>query len=420
MPRKSVQKARRLGAIGLAVIALWLGAPAEAVAAADESPRRAPAPGLVIASWGGAYMEAQQKALGRPWERANGQKIEWRVHTGALGALRRQRAAGRIVWDIVDVLPHEARAGCAEGLLAPLPEALLARAGKRPPRKTDRSGTPHVAKETPSQADDLIVPRPNKCALPLAISSLVAFYKSPRKQARRRRKRRPAPIWKSAPKTIADFFDLKRFPGKRALPRRPNGVLEMALLADGVAPEKIYDVLKTDTGLERAFKRLAPLRKGAIFWRRGAKAVELIENEVARFALGYSARIAEGVAERGLRLAPLWDGQVIEAEWLALAADAPHRAAALSFLHHAAQPERQAALALASGGRIAPARKSAVALLAKAALRSKSRRGLLARLPSAPDNLQRAVIVDPAWWLAHGEEALKRYRAWMAPEAPGR
>ncbi|WP_283810517.1 extracellular solute-binding protein [Bradyrhizobium vignae] len=38
----------------------------------------------------------------------------------------------------------------------------------------------------------------------------------------------------TGPKTIADFFDLQKFPGKRGLKRSPDKALEWALMADGV------------------------------------------------------------------------------------------------------------------------------------------------------------------------------------------
>ena len=38
------------------------------------------------------------------------------------------------------------------------------------------------------------------------------------------------------PKSWADFWDVKKFPGKRAMRQGPKTNLEIALMADGVAP----------------------------------------------------------------------------------------------------------------------------------------------------------------------------------------
>ena len=52
------------------------------------------------------------------------------------------------------------------------------------------------------------------------------------------------------PTTLADFFDTEKFPGKRGLRKSPKANLEMALIADGVAPDEVYATLETDEGVE--------------------------------------------------------------------------------------------------------------------------------------------------------------------------
>ncbi|MCA0417512.1 MAG: extracellular solute-binding protein, partial [Proteobacteria bacterium] len=52
-----------------------------------------------------------------------------------------------------------------------------------------------------------------------------------------------------APKSWADFWDVKSFPGPRALQDSPVQNLEFALLADGVPADKLYPL-----DVERAFK----------------------------------------------------------------------------------------------------------------------------------------------------------------------
>ncbi len=74
------------------------------------------------------------------------------------------------------------------------------------------------------------------------------------------------------PSTIADVFDLKKFPGKRSLQKIPAGNLEWALVADGVATDKVYEVLSTPEGLERAFKRLDTIKDHVVWWGSGCTA----------------------------------------------------------------------------------------------------------------------------------------------------
>ena len=62
----------------------------------------------------------------------------------------------------------------------------------------------------------------------------------------------PPPMIGKVPTSVCDIFDLKTFPGKRALEKRPKKNLEWALICDGVAKEDLYDVLSTPEGVDRA------------------------------------------------------------------------------------------------------------------------------------------------------------------------
>ena len=59
----------------------------------------------------------------------------------------------------------------------------------------------------------------------------------------------------NAPKTMADFFDTKAYPGKRGMRKNPKVTLEFALIADGVPTDQVYDVLSTEEGVARAFAK---------------------------------------------------------------------------------------------------------------------------------------------------------------------
>src|SRR4029079_14217589 len=61
------------------------------------------------------------------------------------------------------------------------------------------------------------------------------------------------------PADFKDFWDAQRFPGRRGLRTRISETLEMALVADGVPPNKLYPL-----DIERGFKalqRVQPARK---------------------------------------------------------------------------------------------------------------------------------------------------------------
>ena len=83
----------------------------------------------------------------------------------------------------------------------------------------------------------MVVKPVSECISPQIFWSYVAFYD-------------PAAFPGKKPKTIKDFFDVKKFPGKRGIHTWANALIEMALVADGVKPSKVYDVMSSDGGIE--------------------------------------------------------------------------------------------------------------------------------------------------------------------------
>lgn len=63
------------------------------------------------------------------------------------------------------------------------------------------------------------------------------------------------------PATIADFFDTKKFPGKRLLPPEfDTGMMELALLADGVDADDLYPL-----DIDRALAKYDSIRDSLVF-----------------------------------------------------------------------------------------------------------------------------------------------------------
>ena len=114
---------------------------------------------ITVVSWGGTYTTSQQKAYGETWHQKTGKAIRWKSYNGGLGEIRAQVVAGNVLWDVVDVFPHEARIGCEEGLFERLPRDRFVLAP---------DGTP--------MDEDVMVPVPNDCVVPNIIWSWVTVY----------------------------------------------------------------------------------------------------------------------------------------------------------------------------------------------------------------------------------------------------
>ena len=203
---------------------------------------------VTIVSWGGAYTEMQKLGPANYAEKQTGIKTKFVDYSGGLSELKAQKESGKIKWDIMDVFAMDTIVGCDEGLFhkfdfdkdfAPAPD-----------------GTP--------ASKDFLTLMPNKCAVGNILYSWTWAYNTNNV--------------KGTPKTIKDFFDTKKFPGKRALYKGALSNLEIALAADGVKPgnggANIYKKLSTKKGRQRALYKINDLcadpQGGCVFWSAGA------------------------------------------------------------------------------------------------------------------------------------------------------
>ena len=338
---------------------------------------------LTVVSWGGAYTASQQKAYGGPWEKKTGKSIHWENYNGGLGEVRTQVESGTVTWDIVDVLPHEARVGCDEGLFEEIPDKYLVKTatGK-------------------SLDEDLMVPRPNKCVAPQIWWSYMMFYDQPAWEG------------KQAPGSIADFFDPGAFPGKRGIHTWPNALIEMALMADGVAPGDVYDVMDTDAGIDRAFATLDKIRDHSVFWSAGSKPLELVKSGEASMALAYNGRVGAANLSEDATFVPVWDGQVLEEEWLVIVKGSPNKELAFEFAGFASAPEQLAGQARYIN--YGPMRNSSFDIIAAGEPWFHNGKNIMEHMPNRPEVMDRSIIANPEWWADNGDAVKERFDAWRA------
>ncbi|MEM7426596.1 MAG: polyamine ABC transporter substrate-binding protein [Pseudomonadota bacterium] len=337
---------------------------------------------ITITSWGGAYTASQQKAYGAPWEAKTGKKIHWENYNGGLGEVKTQVESGKVTWDIVDILPHEARVGCDEGLFEVIPDNVLMK-----------------TKDGKTLDEDMMVPRPNKCVAPQVWWSYVPFY--------------DASQWKGeAPKTISDFFDVKKWPCKRGMHTWANALIEMALLADGVEIDKVYDVMSTPEGIERAFAKLDSIKDHVVFWSSGAKPLELVKSGEVCMSIAYNGRIGAAVLSEGEKFVTVWDGQVLEEEWIAVVKGSPNKETAFDFIGFATAPEQQAGQAKYIN--YGPMRKSAFDIMEAGEPWFHNGKNIMEHMPNRPEVMARSIIANPEWWADNGDEIAERFKAWMA------
>ena len=204
---------------------------------------------------------------------------------------------------------------------------------------------------------------------------------------------------------------MKKFPGKRGIHTWANALIEMALMADGVAAGDVYKVMDTKAGIDRAFKKLDTIKNHVVFWSAGAKPLELVSSGEASMALAYNGRVGAAILSEGAPFVPIWDGQVLEEEWLVMLKGSPNYDEALRFLIHASAPYQQAGQAKYIN--YGPMRKSAFPIISSNEPWFHTGVNIMEHMPNTADHMKNAVFANPTWWADNGDSISERFTAWM-------
>ena len=319
---------------------------------------------LAVVSRSAVQQQAQTDAFFTPFSDATGLAIQKLIWPGGGGTLRSHVEAGANEWDLVEVSGSELLAGCDDGLF-------------------DKMNWPAIGGK-----DHYIALAVSDCGVGAGVSSIVLAWD--------RDKFAATPTW-------SDFWDVARYPGKRGLRRTARSNLEIALLADGVPPADIYRVLRTDEGVDRAFRKLDQIKPYLAWWTPEAQAAQMLGS--GEVLLSSAENVAVTVANRTerRRFGLQWAGSLLEVQFWALVKGSTNVADALKLLDFAGDPARQAVFA--TDVPLGPVAKGAIDQLAPE---------VLAVSPANPANLQAALPIDEQFWRDNGDRLTQRFDAWMA------
>ncbi len=339
-----------------------LGIAAGAVLAGTASARD-----FTIASWGGGYQDAQRKHFFTPFAKEQGINVLEDTYLGGWAQFKAMQETGNRPWDVVQVEHSERIRGCEEGLFLELDWSRIGGKSKFVPEAVSKCGLGVVA-----------------------VSQLVAWN--------------PANT-KVQPTGIADFFDIKRIPGKRGLRADPKGTLEFALMADGVSPADVYKVMSTKQGLDRAFAKLDSIKPQIQWWEAGAQAPEWLLSGDVVMSTAYNGRIFNANKEGG-NLKMLWQNNVLYFDAWAIFKDSEHVDKAYEYLKAFADPKREAAFTQDyTYGQPNPDSLKYISAETAAAL-------------PAGDNIKDALFTGRPdsieYWLDNLDEIAERWTAWKA------
>ena len=154
---------------------------------------------ITVVSWGGAYTKSQVEAYHKPWAKKTGNTVVSEDYSGGLAEVKAQVESGNVTWDVVDVELSDALQGCDEGILEVI----------------DPSTLPAAPDGTPA-TDDFMDGALQECAVGNIVWSTIYAYDKTKID--------------TAPTTMADFFNVEKFPGKRGMRKLGKAMLEMALM----------------------------------------------------------------------------------------------------------------------------------------------------------------------------------------------
>jgi putative spermidine/putrescine transport system substrate-binding protein len=332
-----------------------------------------PAPILTVMTWPGAYGRAQASAQMHPYAAEKNVDVRLAVWDGDLADIRGMVEKRQFKADVIDFELPAAVKACQQKLLEKIDPAIL------PPGADGRPAS-----------RDFVPGAIGPCWVGGMVYSQVMVF---------------SPRLKRTPTTLADFFDRKKFPGRRALSRASAKFnLEMALLADGVAPSDIYKTLETPEGLDRAFAKLTVLKP--IWAHDSTDALAWVKNGQAVMATALNGDVQ---AQKDFTPGMIWDHQLYELDVFAIPAGNPNKKRALDFIAYATGSAPLAGVASWVG--YGPARHSALPLVKNNPELGTPMRPLL---PTAPENFRDAFAIDDGWWLAHGVAIAPRWQEFVA------
>jgi putative spermidine/putrescine transport system substrate-binding protein len=348
--REFVRRAIALGIAGSAIPGL--------LASALSRPARAQGSGeMVVCSWGGKYAAAQKTAFFDPFEKDTGVRVRV-VGIPDLAKIQAMVKTGNVEWDFID----------AEGQWV----INLGRAGMLEPLDMSVVDTKTLVPGTWSKWGV------GSVAYSYNLAWSTQVYPKGRE-----------------PKTWADFFDTKRFPGRRAAYKQPIPMLEFALLADGVPRNRLYPL-----DVQRAFNYLKANKNVINVWySQPSQTASLFRGKEVDMLAGPGISLLRQMKQEGAPVDYTWN----QAAWLqsfwVTPKGAPNRDAARKAQAYVARADTCAKFVDLYPGLGVPSAK-AYSMMPKDVAES---------LPTSPQNAAIEVAISAEWWADNIEPVTKQW-----------
>jgi putative spermidine/putrescine transport system substrate-binding protein len=320
--------------------------------------RAAGVPEVVLCNWGGDAVPAFTKAFADPYAAKTGGVMTIDGSGPTNGKIRAMVEANSVRWDLCDSGVTGLAELATRGLLAPIDYSVV-----------DKS------KVLPGFAYEYGV-----CNY--MFSSVQAWNKK---------------LIPFTP-TLADFFDLKKIPGKRMIRKDSQAMIEMALMADGVPLDKVYPM-----DVDRAIKKFATIKDSLLIWETGAQSQSLLRDGEVSMGWLWNTRANLLKAEPGSTIDYNFTGGVLQPGLWIIPKGNPAGKQANVAIATMQEPAGQVTLlgAMSNG----PANPGAAALVPAA---------LAPVDPSSPENAAVQVKISADWYHDNHGATFRRFLEFLS------
>lgn len=322
---------------------------------------------LTVVNYGGNIQIWSHDNYWKPFTAETGINVIEDTRDYGIGIVRTKVEGGSNTWDVVAAEDIEVVQGCEEGLFQKLDWSKI----------SGRAGFLPAA----------VLP----CAQGEVIYDMMIGYDGNR-------------IKDDGPQNWADFWNVKKWPGKRVLYKDPRDSLEAALMADGVPRDEVYAVLSKPEGVDRAFKKLDELKANLLWWTNPGQARQLLISGDAVMAATYGGGLIILNRKEHTNFKLSWTDALLHIDYWAIVKGTPHLATAMRYLDYVSRPDRQAAFSNESLQGGIPNRDAAK-LIDPA---------VYPMLPTTPEHLKVALASNPQFWLENYDKLNQRFTAWLS------
>jgi len=314
---------------------------------------------IYVNTWGGSWTAAEEAAFFKPFTDQTGIRVKT-VAPVSYAKLKAQVQSGSYEWDITAITQADLLRAEREGLVEPV-DWTVVKKDKLFPNAVYANGLAY-------------------CAL----GTNLAYRKDKFPQG--------------GPKSWADFWDVKKFPGNRSMLNNAVRTVQFALVADGVPVDKVFPL-----DVDRAFRKLDQIKPHIkVWWTQGNQSQQLVRDGEVDLIVMWNARASE-LAQQGLPVELVWHGATITTTMWGVAKGAPNRKPAWEFLQFAVQPKPQADFAnkLYYG----PTNPEAFKYISPEVSR---------QLPTYPENAKVAIKSDTVAEADQTAKIQERFTQWLA------